>query len=77
MVGMIHINCNKLLKTDIIRRNKIRYKEIPVNEDYMFMVDGKYAELNRKSISLLPNIQNWNSQESLRTNLPCSVTPLE
>ena len=48
-----------------------------LNEDYMFMVDGKYAELNRKSISLLPNIQNWNSQESLRTNLPCSVTPLE
>ncbi len=47
-----------------------------LNEDYMFMVDGKYAELDWKSISLLPNIQNWNSQESLRTNLPCSVTPL-
>lgn len=39
MTGMIHINCNKLLKTDIIRRNKIRYKEIPVNEDYMFMLE--------------------------------------
>lgn len=39
MAGMIHINCNKLLKIDIIRRNEIRYKEIPVNEDYMFMLE--------------------------------------
>ena len=37
--GMIHINCNKLLHTDIIAKNGIRYKEIPVNEDYMFMLE--------------------------------------
>ena len=61
---------------NLIRQHQLRYPAFPVNEDYMFMVDEKYAELDGKSISLLPNIQNWNSQESLRTNLPCSVTPL-
>ena len=39
MIGMIHINCNKLLKVDVIRDNQLTYKIQPVNEDYMFMVD--------------------------------------
>ena len=37
--GKIHINCNKLLKKSIVDANQIRYKPIPVNEDYMFMVE--------------------------------------
>lgn len=37
--GKIHINCNKLLHLDLIRKNKIRYKDVPVNEDYLFMID--------------------------------------
>lgn len=35
--GMIHINCNKLLKTSIIKGFQIVYENHPVNEDYIFM----------------------------------------
>jgi glycosyltransferase involved in cell wall biosynthesis len=38
MSGMIHINCNKLLKMDIIRKHGLQYEPQPVNEDYMFML---------------------------------------
>lgn len=37
--GKIHINCNKLLKKSIIDQYNLRYSPIPVNEDYMFMVE--------------------------------------
>lgn len=37
--GKIHINCNKLLKKSIIDQYNLRYSSIPVNEDYMFMVE--------------------------------------
>lgn len=37
--GNIHINCNKLLKKCIIDHYNIRYTPIPVNEDYMFMIE--------------------------------------
>lgn len=37
--GMVHINCNKLLKRKIIEDNNIRYKHFPVNEDYIFMLE--------------------------------------
>lgn len=37
--GKVHINCNKLLKRSIIEQHNIRYMPIPVNEDYMFMID--------------------------------------
>lgn len=37
--GKIHINCNKLLKRSIIDRHNIRYTPIPVNEDYIFMIE--------------------------------------
>jgi hypothetical protein len=48
-----------------------------INEEYIFMVNEDNMPLDRHAISFLPYIENWNSQESLRTNLPCSVTPLE
>lgn len=37
--GMVHINCNKLLIRAIIDDNNIRYKQFPVNEDYIFMLE--------------------------------------
>lgn len=37
--GKVHINCNKLLKKSIIDKYHLRYTPIPVNEDYMFMVE--------------------------------------
>ena len=36
---MININCNKLLHTDIIQKNNIEYENIPLDEDYLFMVN--------------------------------------
>lgn len=37
--GKIHINCNKLLKKSIIDKHNLRYTPIPINEDYMFMIE--------------------------------------
>ena len=37
--GMININCNKLLKSSIIRKYNLQYKSIPVNEDFYFMLE--------------------------------------
>lgn len=37
--GMININCNKLLKSSIIRKYGLQYKPIPVNEDFYFMIE--------------------------------------
>ena len=39
MQGMIHVNCNKLLRRNIIIENQIVYKDVPVNEDYFFMLE--------------------------------------
>ncbi len=37
--GMIHINCNKMIRADLIRQHHIRYEAVPINEDYLFMLD--------------------------------------
>lgn len=37
--GAMHINCNKLLRKDIIDQYHIRYKAYPVNEDFIFMME--------------------------------------
>lgn len=37
--GMININCNKLLKSSIIRKYNLQYNPIPVNEDFYFMLE--------------------------------------
>lgn len=49
--GMIHINCNKILHADIIRKYDIRFPAIPVNEDYVFMLE--YLE-HSQSIKTIP-----------------------
>lgn len=55
--GMIHINCNKLLHADIIRNYDIRFQAIPINEDYVFMLD--YLE-HSQSIKTIPTpLYHW------------------
>lgn len=65
--GMIHINCNKLLKMDIIRRNKIRYRDIPINEDYIFMLE--YL-MHSKNICTVENTTyHWVRVQKVRTGV--------
>ena len=55
--GMIHINCNKLLHADIIRNHHIRYPDIPVNEDFVFMLH--YLE-HCRSVKTIPTpLYHW------------------
>lgn len=37
--GAVHINCNKLLRKEIIDQCNLRYKPYPVNEDFIFMME--------------------------------------
>ena len=37
--GMININCNKLLKSKIIKKNNLKYCSYPITEDYIFMLN--------------------------------------
>ena len=37
--GAMHINCNKLLRKEIIDQCNLRYKPYPVNEDFIFMME--------------------------------------
>ena len=37
--GAMHINCNKLLRKDIIDQHHLRYKPYPINEDFIFMME--------------------------------------
>ena len=67
MLGMIHINCNKLLKTDIIRKNKIRYKVIPVNEDYMFMLE--YLMCADSLCTIQTSTYHWNRVRNKQTGV--------
>ena len=56
--GMIHINCNKLLKLSIIKDFHIIYENYPVNEDYIFMTN--YL-LHAKSIYTISRpLYHWN-----------------
>ena len=55
--GMININCNKLLHVDIIQKYRLRYPDIPVNEDYVFMLE--YLE-HCQSITTIPSpLYHW------------------
>lgn len=55
--GMIHLNCNKLLHADIIQQHRIRYSDIPINEDYDFML--RYLE-HCRSIKTIPTaLYHW------------------
>ena len=55
--GMIHINCNKLLKTDIILRHQLRYPAYSVNEDYVFML--RYLEYCSSLKTVTRPLYHW------------------
>ena len=67
IVGMIHINCNKLLKTEIIRRYDLCYKGIPVNEDYMFML--QYLMHADSLCTIRTSTYHWNRIINRRTGV--------
>ena len=50
LAGMININCNKLLHSSIIKEHNLCYSDIPINEDFLFMIEYlKYCN-NLKTI---------------------------
>lgn len=65
--GKIHINCNKLLKRSIIEYNHIRYTPIPVNEDYMFMIE--YLKHAKNLFAISEVTYHWLHIENVRTGV--------
>lgn len=65
--GKIHINCNKLLKRSIIEDNQIRYTPIPVNEDYMFMIE--YLKHANSLFAISEVTYHWLHVENVRTGV--------
>lgn len=56
--GMININCNKLIKTSILKEYNIRYKNYPINEDYIFMIEYLSHCTSIKTIEI--PLYHWN-----------------
>ena len=67
MNGMIHINCNKLLNLEIIRKYKLCYKNYPVNEDYLFMV--QYLMHAQSIATIQEPIYHWNRIENQKSGV--------
>lgn len=67
MNGMIHINCNKLLNLEIIRKYKLCYKNYPVNEDYLFMV--QYLMHTQSIATIQKTIYHWNRIENQKSGV--------
>lgn len=67
MNGMIHINCNKLLNLEIIRNYKLYYKNYPVNEDYLFMV--QYLMHAQSIATIQKPIYHWNRIENQKSGV--------
>lgn len=57
MKGMIHVNCNKLLNAAILKNHQLRYPDIPINEDYVFMV--KYLEHSHSIKTIQHPLYHW------------------
>lgn len=67
VAGMININCNKLLHTEIIRERGIRYPDVPVEEDYLFMVD--YLGHCRSIATIEKPLYHWKRREGQMTGV--------
>lgn len=72
--GKIHINCNKLLKRSIIEDNQIRYTPIPINEDYMFMIE--YLKHAKNLFAISEVTYHWLHVENVRTGVDSIPTNL-
>ena len=67
MSGMININCNKLLHLDIIRKNNLKYKAQPVNEDYMFMLS--YLQHAQAITTIAKSLYHWVRMEGRKSGV--------
>ena len=56
--GIININCNKLLKAEVIQKNKLQYPLYPVNEDYIFMLN--YLLHSQSICTITKPLYHWN-----------------
>lgn len=66
-MGFMHFCWNKLFRRSIIERNNIRFKHIPVNEDYLFVVEYiKYIT----SINVIDKpLYHWSRVEEVITGV--------
>lgn len=67
MSGMIHSNWNKLFKASIISNNQLRYISVPVNEDYLFMID--YLKHCNSLITINKPLYHWIRNEGEKTGV--------
>lgn len=65
--GMIHINCNKLLHADIIQKYDICFPAIPVNEDYLFMLE--YLEHCQSIKTIQTPLYHWRRVKGIEYSL--------
>lgn len=57
LAGMININCNKLLHSSIIKEHNLSYPDVPINEDYLFMVE--YLEHCHNLKTVIKPLYHW------------------
>lgn len=57
LAGMININCNKLLQSSIIKEHNLSYPDVPINEDYLLMVE--YLEYCHNLKTVLKPLYHW------------------
>lgn len=65
--GMVNINCNKLLHSSIIKKYNICYPSVPINEDYLFMVD--YLSFCTSLITICKPLYHWKREEGKITGV--------
>lgn len=65
--GYFHLCCNKLFRRSIIEKHEIRFKQIPVNEDFIFTLTFL---LFAKSVSIIDKpLYHWIRVEDLVTGV--------
>lgn len=67
MAGMININCNKLLHTHIIQENRLRYEDVSVEEDYLFMLE--YLKHCHSLTTVCKPLYHWKHQEGKKSGV--------
>ena len=67
LAGMININCNKLLHTGIIRDHRLRYDNVSVEEDYLFMVE--YLKHCHSLTTICKPLYHWKHLEGKKSGV--------
>lgn len=67
LTGMININCNKLLQSSIIKEHNLSFSRVPINEDYLFMVD--YMEHCHSLRTICKPLYHWQRVNEKKTGL--------